>query len=73
MHALVPLWNRSSASSRSSFDTALWWTNTSVPAPRMFSATASVIARDWQKKRLFLPRATLAASRASDGGQVGAR
>ena len=55
MQASPARWKLSSASWRSSRDTALWWTSTSMPARRMCSATASVVDRDWQKNRLLPP------------------
>ncbi len=68
MATFVPCWNEASARRRSSGDTELWWTNTEVPWARIRSATVSVSARLWQKKRLFLPAAMLCGV----GGELGA-
>ena len=76
MQASVPWWKRSSASWRSSRETALWCTNTVVPARRMCSATASVVERDWQKNRLFCPsaiRRRVARQRATGPGRCTTR
>ena len=61
MQACCPWWKRSSASLRSSSDTELWCTKTSLPVPRIRSAIASVRALVWQKNKLFFPAAFSAA------------